>query len=685
MKKLFFSTFISFIVLISFQNARGSWYAPQGLPADAVVYSFISLGDSLLANTGNWLYYTTDGGETWAQYDNNSYYSFGRTFLVNDSVMLSYGSTFFTVSTNRGKNWTQGYMPNGVQMYSGTMLGDTVFAATNAGVYRMTDSAGIWIGKQSGLLGWYVGAIASVGKKLLAGVYGGGMFNSTDGGSHWSPDDSGLTDAYVDLMTSFGDTLYCATDSSVFRSVDGGASWSELGGLQGSRVHCFAASGDLIYAGTDSGAYLFTANGGRWTAANTGLVMAVNTIIAWGGNIYAGTNAGAYYTPATGRTNWNPVRMTMTGSDIYALVAKDTELFAGVSEGFIFRSSDDGESWVSTSNGLPANDEINALAVSDSFLFAAVWGGGIYRSSDDGATWVLQDKPDSATINGQVNTVYANGRNVYTGTTNYFYYSSDNGESWHSNNGVRDVEGITIHDGRLYVANGSNIYRLMDDSVHWETENSGIKNIYIHMLYSYNGDIYAGTTDGIFRSSDDGANWMAVNKGLSVQSNISCLVSNDPDLFAGDYYNGAFVSTNRGATWVPINDGLGDFQIEVMTINDGYIFAGGYYGVYRRPLYEILNGVEENSGTIPSETSLTNYPDPFAAGTTIEYQLPRRDHVTLNVYDALGREVATLVNEERDAGTYRVPFTAQGLQPGMYFYRLLAGSDMRTGRMAVVR
>jgi len=68
-----------------------------------------------------------------------------------------------------------------------------------------------------------------------------------------------------------------------------------------------------------------------------------------------------------------------------------------------------------------------------------------------------------------------------------------------------------------------------------------------------------------------------------------------------------------------------------------------------------------------------NYPNPFNPSTTIRYELPKTSHVSLSVYDVLGREVSVLVNERRDAGVYEIKFDGSGLSSGVYFYRIQAG------------
>lgn len=95
-----------------------------------------------------------------------------------------------------------------------------------------------------------------------------------------------------------------------------------------------------------------------------------------------------------------------------------------------------------------------------------------------------------------------------------------------------------------------------------------------------------------------------------------------------------------------------------------------------------------------NEFSLSpNYPNPFNPSTLISYRLPVIGFVTLKVFDILGREVATLVNEEKPAGEYEVEFNAaslpsrsgSALTSGIYFYQLKAGQYSETKKMVLIR
>ena len=98
-------------------------------------------------------------------------------------------------------------------------------------------------------------------------------------------------------------------------------------------------------------------------------------------------------------------------------------------------------------------------------------------------------------------------------------------------------------------------------------------------------------------------------------------------------------------------------------------------GVWRRPLSEMIVGVEPKVDELPGQYLLSqNYPNPFNPSTTIMFELQKSSNVRLVIYDILGREVMVLVAGSRDAGIHRVTFTGSNLASGVYLCRLSAGN-----------
>ena len=95
---------------------------------------------------------------------------------------------------------------------------------------------------------------------------------------------------------------------------------------------------------------------------------------------------------------------------------------------------------------------------------------------------------------------------------------------------------------------------------------------------------------------------------------------------------------------------------------------------------------DEIEDGIPTDFNLSqNYPNPFNPSTTINYQIPELSFVTLKVFDVLGREIITLVNEEKPIGTHAIEFNATSLPSGIYFYQLLTPNFTETKKMILLR
>jgi hypothetical protein len=94
----------------------------------------------------------------------------------------------------------------------------------------------------------------------------------------------------------------------------------------------------------------------------------------------------------------------------------------------------------------------------------------------------------------------------------------------------------------------------------------------------------------------------------------------------------------------------------------------------------------EELAVVPNQFELAqNYPNPFNPSTSIQFTVGAKQLVTLKVYDILGNEVATLVNEEKASGSYEVNFRASNLSSGVYLYKLQAGSFIETKKMLLMK
>jgi len=395
---------------------------------------------------------------------------------------------------------------------------------------------------------------------------------------------------------------------------------------------------------------------------------------------------------------WTNPDLTLTGRQIQSFAISNSALLSGTDGGLV-RSTDNGTSWTNIGGGLPYTN-IRALLSVGSYPFNVLAGmisGRISMSTNYGDNWTgfpadSVQLPFLASINCILER--SNSSNFLVGTERGVhllpqYYPLS---TWIAiNTGLPSAEtkvrAIVEKDGEIFAGTNGGVYQL--NGFDWIQKNTGLTNTNVTALASIGGFLFAGTSQGsvggVYISSDNGNNWTLslndawINSFLTLGSNI----------FAGSVGNGVWRSTNYGNTWTQINDGLGSGAYNVLSLgaDDQYLFAGTVSSsIWRRPLSQVVTNTEEEINLQPKEFSLKqNYPNPFNPSTRIQYQVSSVSHINLKVYDVLGNEVATLVNEEKQVGSYEVDFDASQLSSGIYFYKLQAGSFLQIRKMILVK
>jgi hypothetical protein len=310
----------------------------------------------------------------------------------------------------------------------------------------------------------------------------------------------------------------------------------------------------------------------------------------------------------------------------------------------VFRSANNGGSWVNVSNGL-TEEKVFALLANGTDLFAGTWGGGVFRSNNNGNSWSFSGIPNS-----YIYCLIASGTNIFAGTMGGgIYLSTNNGGNWNPVNSGLPPTAFIIFDIAIC-----------------ET------------------GIYVGTWgNGVFRSSNNGSNWLPT--GLTSDT-VMTLIASGNNLIAGTW-SGVAVSSNNGASWIEKNQGFSVApNVLALRVVNNYIFAGTQeHIVWRRSLSEVIE-VKNISTEVPKAFSLSqNYPNPFNPRTIITFELPKSEYVRLIVYDELGRKIETLVDEQLHAGIYEVDWDARGYTSGVYFYRLTAGDFVETKKMILIK
>ncbi|MBM4157429.1 MAG: T9SS type A sorting domain-containing protein [Ignavibacteria bacterium] len=379
----------------------------------------------------------------------------------------------------------------------------------------------------------------------------------------------------------------------------------------------------------------------QWVQMSDGLSISMANCLAISGNyILAGMGNFINYTTNNG-VNWYQSNL---GYCTYSFATSGNEGYAGVSNAGVYHSSNNGQNWDTT--GL-RNKTVYAVAInSQNYIFAGTFGTTpLYISTNNGQSWAATNLSTNA---GTVWAITINGNNIYTGTNGLgLCLSINNGANW------------TEH--------------LFNESVVYSISISG-------------SNIFAGTHDhGIYRSTNNGTNWAITSLNfVSVRS----LTTYGNYIFAGTD-SGFYVSTNNGVNWTQKNEGLGiigNKRINSLLIANNYIFAATQTAaVWRRNLSDII-GIQKISENVPEFYSLgQNYPNPFNSMTNFKFQMLNSGMAKIIVYDILGKEVITLVNEKLAPGTYEIRFDGGNLSSGIYFYRMTAGNFVQTKKMLMIK
>jgi ligand-binding sensor domain-containing protein len=242
--------------------------------------------------------------------------------------------------------------------------------------------------------------------------------------------------------------------------------------------------------------------------------------------------------------------------------------------------------------------------------------------------------------------------------------------------------------GVVFSGTDGGVFRSQDEGDTWEAVNTGLGNLLVESLVVSRDDVLiAGTDNGVYRSLDDGETWTAVHGEALVTWNVRALVTTSAAaLFAGVHGGGVFRSLNHGATWDTVNEALTQLDIHTLVAgSDGTLFAGTHGGgVFRRDASIDVSAEDEIA--VPDQIELAdNYPNPFNPSTRIRYALPRHAAVSLRVFDATGRLLAVLLDDEQAAGWHEVAFDAASLPSGVYYYRLQAEGFSEVRQMVLLR
>ncbi len=396
-----------------------------------------------------------------------------------------------------------------------------------------------------------------------------------------------------------------------------------------------------------------------------------NIIYAGSGSDFSSGKRGGIFKSINAGATWDTI---VHGVTVYQLIIhpKDPNIiFAtlglnGLTVPGIIKTTNGGTSWQETDSGIYITGETGPTQLAIDYNYpdtmycgtAGFYGGSFYRSTNGGESWTSLGDSTSL-INGVVAIAIApDSSNIVFASTEFtgdLLKSTNYGVDW---------------DSTGFVSEGSAIWILQ--------------------FVKTSLTIYAGCSPGfvsptgIFKTTDGGATWSNPKAGLPDTVTVSDIqIGTKGEIFCVANFrdSGGVYEKNQINIWKKI--GIGSTRVGPIALSGTKLYAGCRGGIYVTDY--VMSIIEEEQPRLNNFRLLQNFPNPFNPETKINYELPKGEFVTLKVYDVLGREVATIVNEFKTAGSYNVNFNAGNFASGIYFYRFKSGSYISTKKMMLLK
>ncbi len=739
--KKFFTILFFVAMVVSAQSWKQATEATYG-PLNKLFFVNANLGWAVGSKAT--VIKTTDGGETWTTPASempvtNSLYS---VYFINENVGFAGGSQDVILKTlDGGASW-------GKLKFEGTggYVRAIYFSDENTGwVLSSTSSSAIVAKTTNGGASWTTVlthnggdiedmAFYSEGKGICAGGGGGvlSIYYTTDG-DNWNKGTlSGLPPVYTrtDLrgiyMTSetvghivgWGSAAAGLQPSIHAKTTDGGATWTYETQAEENRTYVNLWSvtfkdennGIAVGGGSYEGSLAVrTTDGGvNWNIIDPPFGFTLKSIFSIGDKVWiCGSGGGLAYSTDFG-DSWKLVT-PMPSTSFYTIDYAGNTIFAAGFNGLVAKSTDNGATWTSSYASVDKHcPTIQGLFFLNSQVgYAARNNRMVTKTTNGGKTWTKIFPDTSWTSAVNYGTYFVNENvgfvvgKLGTGTS-AFYKTTDGGNTWTKKVGTfaDHLKTVYFFDENNGIVGGRNMVLAYttDGGETWTNPTvnnlpSAYSDADVQQIKFLNNQFGLAAAEALLKTTDGGKTWDYVS--ISIQEkNIKSVVIVDENKWyvVGSLF--VFKTEDGGQTWTDVTSPE-DFQTKLVynSTLDGkgnmWISAGSsQLYVSDKPV-----PVEKESAPVVKSYFLDqNYPNPFGEAvpsgqlsTTIRFGLKKPGHVTLKIYDALGRNHFTLINKFLNLGVYNINFDASGLSSGIYYYSMSVNNVTLTKKMILIK
>lgn len=675
------------------------------------------------------IYRSVNGGNSWAGYtyltaNMNSVCAYGNDVWIasDNGNIYKTGKTHSPITTyNTGDNFTVNSV-HFIDANNGFICG------TEGRVYKSVNGGVNWTLINSGISNIKLNSISF--KDNLSGVAAGDngwLYLTDNGGATWTVQSSGTTRNLLKAKY-FQDGIIVVGEYGTIITKEISGSWtsvvtrtnSDIRGITGSGINNarVCGGGGFIRSNLNKRQNFFNFEVNPMQAnlvdifyfnGNTGFaVSSLNYAII------RTTNAGASWELPAGSTvtkTWSIKLTSSSGIGNNLCMHPSDRNAAYVAYGSkIYVSRNRGENWIQiatmTGGGITGGraHSFYVSPLDTNIMMAAIDNVApdkVVRSTDHGLTWavILSDNFSS----------YGQPLEMDQNDPNIFYFVPDGGGFWRSTNSgatftevstfpfLSPCDIIVMHDSSnvLYLGESSpsRVYKSVDSGSNWALvlTSSGSEIPSIANSVFDKSAAYATTFSTLlWKTTNYGTNW--VNIFTQTTSNWgSDVCHEDPTLYLNGTYGGStgYLTLNSGSSFTTSAISGGGSGAGIMIPERGYLLAQQTGSLFKMNInYSVITELNENilSTAVPSDYELfQNYPNPFNPSTNIKFALPKSGNVSLKVYDRLGKEVNSLSEGFRNAGTYEINFDASSLSSGVYFYKLVTDEASVTKKLMLIK
>ncbi|MEM2117347.1 MAG: YCF48-related protein [Thermoplasmata archaeon] len=642
----------------------------------------------------------------------------------------NYGGVYKT--TDNGNSWqeiTTPFEPFDVHALHITKAGH-IFVGTRyqGSIYRSTDNGMTWVNSNNGYTNTICMAFGESKEGVLfAGDGRGGIYRSTNNGDYWQYLSNFRVLAFA---TDSNNTIWCGTFSGLYKSTDLGLNWTEIPMFMGMTVSSLLIDGNNnIFAGTGyysggMGVFHSKDNGQTWTNIGLETNIVLSLAMDSNGKLYAGTAENGLFSTSDYGKNWTQHLEGIKGVEVFRIkINSQNYIFIGSENEGVFRSTNGGDAFelvglpisyiqniefspdgnyifASTPNGVQRFDrtkriweymglkEIEYLSISSTgVIYAATYNKGVYKSTNNGKTWNLITDQRGIRSNFKV----INDSILIDVVQPKVLISRDYGVTWDTTIiGSSPEASINFDDNKIFIfgAYNNQSYVFYTNNFFQEINrflapsNGTSKNgLFVMGENIFISNTISNRNPGIYFCKITNQQWVIKLSGVFK----SILIDSSNIIYIGGK-NGILRSTDNGNSWEHIlsYNRLGFIAQGIKRINNTLFIATNGYGLFELPLQ---TNVEQEGKMLKEFLLYQNYPNPFNPTTKIKYSVKEDKLVTIKLYDMLGREVATLLNEVKSPGDYVIELDAQrlGLSSGVYLYQMKSGEFSSIKKLVFVK